>query len=159
MEDGLGVHYCRGGKKGCPAVLILVLVEDGLGASRFQLFENSKPVLILVLVEDGLGAFVKVPSTSTKTVLILVLVEDGLGASTKQSLLRRNSSQCLNPCFSGGWSRSCKKVFIDTYPEESLNPCFSGGWSRSSSSCTRRPLCTVLILVLVEDGLGAFSFL
>ena len=38
-------------------------------------------VLILVLVEDGLGGYLslQVPS-SANTVLILVLVEDGLGA-------------------------------------------------------------------------------
>ena len=39
----------------------------------------------------------------------------------------------------------------------SLNPCFSGGWSRSTSAweilC---PPLIVLILVLVEDGLGEY---
>ena len=38
------------------AVLILVLVEDGLGdLVDTRLYENLEPVLILVLVEDGLG--------------------------------------------------------------------------------------------------------
>ena len=38
----------------------------------------------------------------------------------------------------------------------SLNPCFSGGWSRSASKfeATQDDLDAVLILVLVEDGLG-----
>ena len=37
----------------------------------------------------------------------------------------------------------------------SLNPCFSGGWSRRSMSpWLHRVQLKVLILVLVEDGLG-----
>ena len=37
----------------------------------------------------------------------------------------------------------------------SLNPCFSGGWSRSGNQIIIRPAkVAVLILVLVEDGLG-----
>ena len=35
-----------------------------------------------------------------------------------------------------------------------LNPCFSGGWSRSSQTDTPVVSEVVLILVLVEDGLG-----
>ena len=39
-------------------VLILVLVEDGLGVNRLINFSSHVlRVLILVLVEDGLGAF------------------------------------------------------------------------------------------------------
>ena len=38
----------------------------------------------------------------------------------------------------------------------SLNPCFSGGWSRSSATeALMDEWRDVLILVLVEDGLGA----
>ena len=37
-------------------------------------------VLILVLVEDGLGEYKNNPTQITMAVLILVLVEDGLGA-------------------------------------------------------------------------------
>ena len=36
-------------------VLILVLVEDGLGGQRREYTSVCGPVLILVLVEDGLG--------------------------------------------------------------------------------------------------------
>ena len=36
---------------------------------------------------------------------------------------------CLNPCFSGGWSRRYLIVGSDV-ENKSLNPCFSGGWSR-----------------------------
>ena len=62
--------------------------------------------------------------------------------------------QRLNPCFSGGWSRSFyrKRYGFKTI---CLNPCFSGGWSRRA---TLPPpylqKMQVLILVLVEDGLG-----
>ena len=35
-----------------------------------------------------------------------------------------------------------------------LNPCFSGGWSRRREKVIGEPYYTVLILVLVEDGLG-----
>ena len=37
---------------------------------------------------------------------------------------------------------------------ESLNPCFSGGWSRRGVKIANHLGLTVLILVLVEDGLG-----
>ena len=63
-----------------------------------------------------------------KGVLILVLVEDGLGETPRG--YQGDQSSCLNPCFSGGWSRS--KYLKEL---ESLN-------------------YRVLILVLVEDGLG-----
>ena len=39
-----------------PGVLILVLVEDGLGGTEQQFMLHLLWVLILVLVEDGLGA-------------------------------------------------------------------------------------------------------
>ena len=64
----------------------------------------------------------------SRSVLILVLVEDGLG----EYELTEDAKQIegLNPCFSGGWSRSAT--------EHSLSPNYGD----------------VLILVLVEDGLG-----
>ena len=65
------------------AVLILVLVEDGLGVQNLKVWANTGKVsvLILVLVEDGLGVC-GIPGhrESSLLVLILVLVEDGLGA-------------------------------------------------------------------------------
>ena len=80
-------------------------------------------------MEDGLGAPLR-PNIRPKTgiVLILVLVEDGLGA--KQAMFLYLITRSLNPCFSGGWSRS--RVNNEAIKE----------------------LCSVLILVLVEDGLG-----
>ena len=37
-------------------VLILVVVEDGLGDYSFEVMDEITKVLILVVVEDGLGA-------------------------------------------------------------------------------------------------------
>ena len=37
----------------------------------------------------------------------------------------------LNPCFSGGWSRSLRINSNVVDSVAGLNPCFSGGWSRS----------------------------
>ena len=58
------------------------MVSEGL---RWNIhFLNTYNVLILVLVEDGLGArLVKVYTTMAHFVLILVLVEDGLGEDMK----------------------------------------------------------------------------
>ena len=81
MEDGLGltksdVHYCA-------EVLILVLMEDGLGPLNNG---TSLPaVLILVLMEDGLGLGGFSPTPSRCRVLILVLMEDGLGRTVGSS--------------------------------------------------------------------------
>ena len=69
-----------------------------------------------------------------QTVLILVLVEDGLGVKGGKEPIVPNPP-CLNPCFSGGWSRSATKDG-DTF---------------------KVAAAVVLILVLVEDGLGEAS--
>ena len=80
-------------------------MEDGLGDGSKIYLAQPSTVLILVLVEDGLG---EVPGqdfqNKTYFVLILVLVEDGLGALPYSQKQQR--TQRLNPCFSGGWSRS-----------------------------------------------------
>ena len=133
-------------------VLILVLVDDGLGViiivqsiyqtqslnpcfsgwwSRRQwwnqLLRCSSFVLILVLVDDGLGDE-RETIRATIEVLILVLVDDGLGVHCVTAY--PVSSECLNPCFSGWWSRRM--------------------WRRLA----RWTQEYVLILVLVDDGLG-----
>ena len=66
-------------------VLILVLVEDGLGGDLAAAIRSvTEAVLILVLVEDGLGGLTRAaPSPHSYPVLILVLVEDGLGDSVE----------------------------------------------------------------------------
>ena len=60
------------------AVLILVLVEDGLEGSNLWICQSLRGVLILVLVEDGL-----------EDIEIIQCVEN---------------YESLNPCFSGRWS-------------------------------------------------------
>ena len=61
-------------------------------------------------------------------VLILVLVEDGLGDMANGN--GRGNTNSLNPCFSGGWSRSQDSYDLSNFDCICLNPCFSGGWSR-----------------------------
>ena len=86
-------------------------------------------------------------------VLILVLVEDGLGDVIENAPAAKCTS--LNPCFSGGWSRSAIIIGVIAYfclvlilvlVEDGL-----GGPSCSVCTCA---FSSVLILVLVEDGLG-----
>ena len=48
---------------------------------------------------------------TTTAVLILVLVEDGLGDHHGRG--RPRVARCLNPCFSGGWSRSLNNEIMD----------------------------------------------
>ena len=61
-------------------------MEDGLGDGWALLpSPDFKYVLILVLVEDGLGDMDNRVDLLRRVVLILVLVEDGLGASTLTS--------------------------------------------------------------------------
>ena len=40
-------------------------------------------------------------------------------------IVKEMPSGCLNPCFSGRWSRRVSYNSI-TWADESLNPCFSG---------------------------------
>ena len=73
-------------------------------------------------------------------------------------LTEQKPPQSLNPCFSGGWSRGRQICLSKRDSGQGLNPCFSGGWSRRLSDwdCELNAR-TVLILVLVEDGLGEFA--
>ena len=105
VEDGLGEDIKIYWSNSQLWVLILVLVEDGLGAAKRLFNETVSTVLILVLVEDGLGGPVDVAIVAkTAAVLILVLVEDGLGVCRNTSYYKTMEYR-LNPCFSGGWSR------------------------------------------------------
>ena len=49
----------------------------------------------------------------------------------------------LNPCFSGGWSRSMLYGVYNQISRRRLNPCFSGGWSRRATfgSVCQRDCC------------------
>ena len=84
-------------------------------------------------------------------VLILVLVEHTLGGTTQ----KRPCSPlgCLNPCFSGTYSRRIKTANGEVEIVR-LNPCFSGTYSRSPRDDTLQRHSDVLILVLVEHTLG-----
>ena len=62
---------------------------------------------------------------------------------------------CLNPCFSGTYSRRLQGCSFRRF-SSSLNPCFSGTYSRRSHEPLRiKGRAVVLILVLVEHTLGA----
>ena len=63
-------------------------------------------VLILVLVDVGLGQNMKTKAELIKeVVLILVLVDVGLGLLHTGAVSIKNTNG-LNPCFSGCWSRT-----------------------------------------------------
>ena len=93
--------------------------------------QRARPsVLILVLVDVGLGHSALISADAlTTVVLILVLVDVGLGHCGEVRFTRIRGG-CLNPCFSGCWSRTCKSGY---------------SWSAAGK---------VLILVLVDVGLG-----
>ena len=84
------------------------------------------------------------------TVLILVLVEHTLGAEEIGSL---TALKCLNPCFSGTYSRSVAAEAART-AQAGLNPCFSGTYSRRWQICRNGLRLRVLIPVLVEHTIG-----
>ncbi len=153
MEDGLGpsVEWPRAASAG--RVLILVLVEDGLGHLGSSCpWPLQEDVLILVLVEDGLGQSARIPKASLSLVLILVLVEDGLGLVFKGIYNSICSVLILVLVEDGLGPPQLKTV---TTCGTRLNPCFSGRWSRTICSVFNKlKMMWVLILVLVEDGLG-----
>ncbi len=60
-------------------------------------------VLILVLLEDGIGVRQEKGIGRRGGVLILVLLEDGIGVHT--SLYSIMAVLSLNPCFIGRWYR------------------------------------------------------
>ena len=69
------------------------------------------------------------------------------------------SLQSLNPCFNGRWSARILSYRGLELNEKSLNPCFNGRWSASFVTLLHISKDgNVLILVLMEDGLRAFSF-
>ena len=111
-------------------------MEDGLRARKLGLsLTKITPVLILVLMKDTLGAgdfqlSIFTISESRKNLLIMPSGVKIL-SEAKNFQLSTFNFQLSNPCFCGGWS-----------------------WSKSKKSATN---CknTVLILVLLEDGLGA----
>ena len=85
-------------------VLILVLVDVGLGPTGWRPSWRSWSVLILVLVDVGLGLLSSTCRLQKICVLILVLVDVGLGRAFRR--VRGPEGIRLNPCFSGCWSRT-----------------------------------------------------
>ena len=83
-------------------------------------------------------------------VLILIVVEDGLVLII--NLIIGELYYGLNPCCSGRWSRTeqWKNLKLE---KECLNPCCSGRWSRTFKKLKAAKFKTVLILVVVDDGL------
>ena len=55
MEYGLGQDWEQTNESGAVVVLILVLMEYGLGLTKHQAIQLLERVLILVLMEYGLG--------------------------------------------------------------------------------------------------------
>ena len=83
-------------------------------------------------------------------VLILVVVDNGL---VHQILnFYKVESIRLNPCCSGQWSRTSIKT-AHYFSINCLNPCCSGQWSRTGLSHAKRIAKSVLILVVVDNGL------
>ena len=98
------------------------------------------------MVSDGGGA----PEEGGDTSLNTCLMEDGLGPLSAAFI---TSFLGLNPCFYGGWSRTdC--WYAQRFSTTILNPCFNGRWSRTLSDEGNEREGGVLILVLMEDGLG-----
>ena len=89
-------------------VLILVLMEDGLGQHLEELqgvMRSLNPCFNGRWSRTGVN---KVNSTSP-VVLILVLMEDGLGPHVAHGVFEFVG---LNPCFNGRWSRTAKSVIF-----------------------------------------------
>ena len=80
-----------------------MLVSDV--SSIGTVLRQSLRVLILVLVDVGLGRFFFLGwAAKNEHVLILVLVDVGLGLMMLG--FTALAEACLNPCFSGCWSRT-----------------------------------------------------
>ena len=86
-------EYEKETQEGIESVLILVLMEDALGArsNRYHCLLR-KHVLILVLMEDALGGPKACSSQQIIMVLILVLMEDALGAKKQTSIKNSRGS-------------------------------------------------------------------
>ena|GEM_PF-1059961 len=115
---------------------------------------GEKDVLILVLVEDGLGAHTAGDARGGHPHRLNPCFSGGWSRSSLSFFSAFSFFVCLNPCFSGGWSRRRGPYGQGGVFHNRLNPCFSGGWSRRDLFYTMVQFSFVLILVLVEDGLG-----
>ena len=120
--------------------------------SRGYHSRNQVPVLILVLMEYGLG--VMNFKDQVKEVTSLNPCFNGIWS--RSSTLHISTvlcANCLNPCFNGTWSQICPHLtLVGTLSR--LNPCFNGIWSRTETCEVKVWMRDVLILVLMEYGLG-----
>ena len=82
-------------------------------------------------------------------------MEDGLAHYNYERY--KEHSRGLNPCCSGQWSRTDKKI-SDRKEQKSLNPYCSGQWSRTAILVLIALLLVVLILIVVDNGLVRSNF-
>ncbi len=107
MEHGLGRLY-KENKEVLHTIWSLNPYFNGTWSrtTESSLAIIEKNVLILILMEHGLGQLLESSLGSTAMVLILILMEHGLGH--KKSELRTMLTTCLNPYFNGTWSRTAE---------------------------------------------------
>ena len=86
-------------------------------------------VLILVLMEDGLGRYV---TMLVGTIRRLNPCFNGRWSRTQQITIFLIHLICLNPCFNGRWSRTYQVFKMQRIA--GLNPCFNGRWSRTENN-------------------------
>ena len=116
----------------------------------FETKEAALAVLILVVVDNGLVLTVQLMVNLKVTVLILVVVDNGLVLEGESNIIFVGN--CLNPCCSGQWSST---ETLDNYggAKRCLNPCCSGQWSSTNVTEAVHACSVVLILVVVDNGL------
>ena len=82
-------------------------MEDGLGPEYLAEVDRLRKVLILVLMEDGLGPLV----VHTQTELLrLNPCFNGRWSRTLRATQNLTMMACLNPCFNGRWSRTVESI-------------------------------------------------
>ena len=80
-------------------------MEDGLGGFERSVTKiPAKPVLILVLMEDGLGDH-KISKRSTQLSSLNPCFNGGWSRRAATTAATTAIPDSLNPCFNGGWSR------------------------------------------------------
>ena len=91
-------------------VLILIMLEYGLGGLHKEIAKDtaSLDVLILIMLEYGLGVPYVYGLILVFQVLILIMLEYGLGVATER--LNASLKGCLNPYYAGIWSRRSLKA-------------------------------------------------
>ena len=107
-------------------------------------------VLILVVVEDGLVPKLMVANQHRITYLNPCC--SGRRSSTYRSHLHKRQMLCLNPYCSGRRS-STYRSHLHKRQMLCLNPYCSGRWSRTHSPSRNGSSRSVLILIVVDDGL------